>query len=206
MITLINLFPQHLNLNGDAANVRVLQKRLEWAGVEVQVVKVTTADQLRAAQQQLEARPTSSFICAGHGSRAAMRDLEKHAQGLRAILSFARNSGVAGIVIGSSITWLASTEPARGERISEFTTVSFESEFWPSKALGYLNSDIALAPLEVQNNLIVTLLNGPFFAKNPEWANKICALLGEPDTESAKAKRVDSYVQQVWNLEGDLGK
>ncbi len=206
MITLINLFPQHLNLNGDAANVSVLQKRLEWAGVEVRVVNVTSADELQAAQQNIEAHPTSSFICAGHGSLAAMRDLEKHARGLRAILSVARETGVAGIVVGSSRTWIAATEPTRGARISEFTTVNFVSEDWPSKALGYLNSDIAIAPLEVQNNLIVTLLNGPFFAKNPEWANRICALLGAPVTESAKSIRVDSYVEQIWNLEGDSGK
>ena len=206
MITLINLFPDHLNLNGDAANVQVLQKRFEWAGIETLVLNVTSAQELLAANEQVGSQPASSFICAGHGSLAAMRDLEKHEKGLRAILSLAREAGVCGIVVGSSMAWLTQNSPARGPRVSEFTTVTFESAEWPSKALGYVNSDIATVALEMQNRLIVTLLNGPFLAKNPDWANAICALLGAGEPESEKAQQVDGFVREIWKLESEPRK
>ncbi|MEN9955915.1 MAG: hypothetical protein RLY34_722, partial [Actinomycetota bacterium] len=35
MINLVALFPNHLDLNGDQANLKVAKKRLEWLGYEV---------------------------------------------------------------------------------------------------------------------------------------------------------------------------
>ena len=37
VIRLASLYPKHLNLNGDLANISILQKRLEWFGIKSEV-------------------------------------------------------------------------------------------------------------------------------------------------------------------------
>jgi lipid II isoglutaminyl synthase (glutamine-hydrolysing) len=44
VITLVHLYPQEMNIYGDTGNVLVLQKRLAWRGIDVQVVPVSVGD------------------------------------------------------------------------------------------------------------------------------------------------------------------
>ena len=40
-ITIVHLFPDLLNLYGDKGNIECLRKRLEWRGVDVNIVNIT---------------------------------------------------------------------------------------------------------------------------------------------------------------------
>ena len=66
VIRLAALYPNHLNLNGDFANLAVLQKRLEWYGVEAEVVYVEKPTDLTKFD----------VVLLGHGSRDAWVQLE----------------------------------------------------------------------------------------------------------------------------------
>jgi len=58
IVSLVALFPNHLNLNGDLANIKVLTERLAWRGVTAVVTLVEKGDPL----------PTEAdFILLGHG-------------------------------------------------------------------------------------------------------------------------------------------
>jgi len=65
-IRLAALYPNHLNLNGDLANLLVLQKRLEWYGLEADVVYVEKPTDLTKFD----------VVLLGHGSRDAWSQLE----------------------------------------------------------------------------------------------------------------------------------
>ena len=201
MITLVNVFPKHLNINGDAANVKVMQKRLEWLGVAASTIEVTDAESLARAIERVTAEPATTFICSGHGSLAAMRDLETHRESLFGLFKLAKESGVCGIVVGSSIEWLEGTKAPTSERVSEFVTVDFKQDGWPTKAFGYVNSESSRSPIALEGHLITTLFNGPFLAKNPEWADKICDLLGATRVSNETTVRVDGYANEIWKLE-----
>ena len=67
MITFYTLFPDRLNLNGDQANIFVLQQRLAWQGIESELVAIESLAVLQG--QDL----TGKFLLIGHGSNAAMR-------------------------------------------------------------------------------------------------------------------------------------
>ncbi|MEY3484035.1 MAG: hypothetical protein RLZZ218_870, partial [Actinomycetota bacterium] len=65
-IRLAALYPNHLNLNGDLANLLVLHKRLEWYGLEAEIVYVDKPTDLTKFD----------VVLLGHGSRDAWSQLE----------------------------------------------------------------------------------------------------------------------------------
>jgi hypothetical protein len=67
-IKLVSLFPGHLNLNGDQANLKVIQMRLKWFGYQSSVVAVNVGDQIPA---------DAHLIFLGHGSMAAWNDIDE---------------------------------------------------------------------------------------------------------------------------------
>ena len=207
MITLFSLFPSHLNLNGDAGNVTVLEQRLKWVGADVQVVEINSSAELDSARGHIAKHPSKSFVSAGHGSLAAMRDLEKHSSALVKLFDEVKATNVCGIAVGSAAKWTSHSGSANSSRLSEFATVELTIEGWPSQALGYINSESALPPLAISNKLIVTLLNGPFLAKNPEFANAILESLGVFGSEAnQRSEIVDGYVAEIWKLESPTKK
>jgi lipid II isoglutaminyl synthase (glutamine-hydrolysing) len=63
MITLVHLYPRHLNIYGDTGNVLVLRKRLQWRGIDVRVAAVEVGDPL----------PSDADIVLGGGGQDAVQ-------------------------------------------------------------------------------------------------------------------------------------
>jgi CobQ-like glutamine amidotransferase family enzyme len=209
MISLVALYPNHLNLNGDLANIKVLQRRLLWRGVDSSVSMIEKGD-------SLPDKP--DFILIGHGSDAAWNDistdLEKRFDKLNAFF----NSGVAGLAVATGYEKLG--ELAKGsplglaigadlkiERVSKFSVVELECK----QALGYINSDSGLKPLTRYRNLLATLLHGPIFAKNEWLAEAAIASIFERRGEAVpaiqakeKADQVADLIAKIWELEEPL--
>jgi len=203
LITIFRLFPQALNLNGDAANALVLARRLEWLKAQVQVVDIEDEHGLQRVSHDIEATPHSTFVLAGHGSIAAMRSLESLEPKIRKLFSLAEDRGVCCIVVGSANLWTAGASVGTKARVSEFATVEINEPGWPSVALGYVNSDLDVAVLKVSKSVVSTLLHGPFLAKNPKWCDTIIARLGVEPEATTESALVDGYVDEIWRLESD---
>jgi len=211
IIQLVALFPDHLNLNGDLANIRVLQKRLAWRGVTATVSLVDKNGTI----------PTDAdFILLGHGSDAAWVDLAKDLERLRPKLINAFVSGVAGLAVASGYErlfdqnetptiGLIQAKVLRTERTSRFVLATLDGQ----EALGYLNSDAQLEPLMRIKNVIGTLLHGPVLAKNAWLAELIIEAIFErrevslpPVQAIEKADQVAGLISKVWELEEPLAR
>ncbi len=203
MITVYTLFPEVLNLNGDAANTLVLQKNLLWLGQSVQIEVVSNQEQLLALTRAVSGGQPGVFVTIGHGSLAGMKSLAKFDGLIRELIESMIASKTPGIVVGSALTWAGVELSAKGERVSEFVVAEVEAEGWPVTALGYLNSDLAIKPVTVEANLILTLLHGPFLVKNPSWLNRIIEILGSKAEPNDKKDLAEKYVEDIWRLEAN---
>ncbi|MDR1087908.1 MAG: glutamine amidotransferase [Coriobacteriales bacterium] len=45
-LTILNLYPRHMNIYGDAGNLLVVQRRLEWRGIEARIVGFNPGDEV----------------------------------------------------------------------------------------------------------------------------------------------------------------
>ena len=52
-LTLTHLYPDHLNLYGDSGNLRVLQRRCQWRGIDCTLQALTMGDRAQAGQTDL---------------------------------------------------------------------------------------------------------------------------------------------------------
>ena len=200
MIRLLELYPEHLNLNGDRGNLLILQRRLEWASVQVQVFT-------HRAGQPLPATPPD-FVLLGHGSPAAWRqiyaDLAKCAQTLENWLAagtqlLAVSSGFAALhgLFGS-----LPVSVERKDRSSKFISDVFEGQ----ELVGYLNSELDLPNLHIDENFIGTNLHGPILAKNVWLADAIISKLdAEPGVvDEEKFLRVERFAREASKLAREL--
>ena len=171
MITLLQLFPDHLDLNGDAGNLKVLQRRLEWAGIEVKTVSLQPG-------QDFDEHPDVVFV--GHGSTAAWKQVYTSLARLAPKLSEWMEAGTIVFAISSGFAALHGLLPGlvtsidRTERASKFIS----EDFGDQTLVGYLNSDLALPNLLVDSNLIGSMLHGPLLAKNSWLSDFIFEKLG----------------------------
>lgn len=211
IISLVALFPSHLNLNGDVANIRVLQQRLSWRGVESVVTFVNKGEQIPVG---------ADFILIGHGSEAAWEDLAQDLIALKPDLIEAFEQGMPGLAVATGYERLFDLAPKaclalyaepvlRTERISKFALADFGAH----QALGYLNSDAKLPLVQKFENLFGTLLHGPVLAKNAWLAEIIIEAIFErrqtplPEIRAKeKADRVADLVSKVWELEAPLAR
>lgn len=189
MITFYTLFPDRLNLNGDQANVFVLQQRLAWQGVESEVVAI---DSLAALQGQELA---GKFLLIGHGSNAAMRTLEGRASELRdAIFDLAR-AGLVGLAVGSGYELLF-PDFTRGERLSDYADVPAQG--WLPQLFGYINTDTNLpAATVIGDAFVCTMVHGPVLARSPELADKLIEKLGVVPNETKHSIEADGYATRA---------
>lgn len=201
MIKIYRLFPEELNLNGDAANALILAKRLAWYKKVATVVDITKEEELQLASKEILKATDRSVVVAGHGSMAAIKSLAGLSKSLRSFFKMIDENGVCAILVGSSTSWSHQASPAAKERVSEFVTVEFSRPGWPQFALGYVNSDLSIPALQVSNNVVSTLLHGPFLAKNPRWADAIISRLGVDVQPTVETQAVDSLVTEIWKLE-----
>ena len=189
MIRLLELYPEHLNLNGDRGNLLVLQRRLEWAHIPVQSFAH------RAGQPLPATRP--DFILLGHGSPAAWRQIYTDLARIVPQLEEWMLQGTQLLAVSSgfaALHGLIKSLPAsieRRERVSKFVSVETESPV----VVGYLNSDLDLVAYSQFGNLIGTLLHGPLLAKNVELADVIIGRILETRPELVRQPDVEKFKQ-----------
>ena len=203
MISIYTLFPEVLNLNGDAANSLVLKKNLDWAGEPAQLKTVSSECELRELIALLEDGQEHIFVTIGHGSRAGMKSLEGFDEMIRKLIDLMSQSGTPAIVVGSSLVWADIDIAEKRERVSEFVLAKVDAEGWPREALGYLNSDLSVNPVAIKSHVILTLLHGPFLAKNPSWVERVLELLGATHRSSDSGNRAKEYVDEIWRIEAN---
>jgi CobQ-like glutamine amidotransferase family enzyme len=202
MIRFLELYPEHLNLNGDLANVLVLRRQFEMRGYEVEVQPIRKGDPL----------PESfDFFLLGHGSAAAWQDIRDDLKRVLPLLKNATDRLVSGMVVASgfenSAKILFGLESATRSRRSEFAI----AEVGGHEVLGYVNSESDLPVAIWSKNILGTLLHGPVLAKNPQLISdfiaNICSRRSEqirPLEMQNEADQLASLVQQVWLLEKPL--
>jgi len=203
MIRLLELYPDHLNLNGDRGNLVVLQRRLEWSDIDVSVSSYRPGSSLGGE--------APDFVLLGHGSPAAWRqiyaDLARIAPTLQAWIDgstqmLAVSSGFAalhGLLRGLP------NQVNKVPRISKFEVVDFAD----SQVVGYKNTDLDLPTIERFGNLIGTVLHGPLLAKNSQLSDEIInAMLSSGqqfnfETEGTLNKYVDDSRELAIELSGE---
>jgi CobQ-like glutamine amidotransferase family enzyme len=160
-ISLSTLFPQHLNLNGDQANLLVLQSRASSYGFACRITPV------------YDSGFDGDLLFIGHGSLAAWADIEsKHPTLLSEIAEIVR-TGKMVLAVGSGYVKVAQAlglETTFGKHRSEFIE--------DSGIVGYINSDSELEPVRYESNSLFTLLHGPVLAKNPQLADYLLEKIG----------------------------
>jgi CobQ-like glutamine amidotransferase family enzyme len=203
MIRLLELYPDHLNLNGDRGNLTVLQRRLEWAGVDVEIFTHRPGQPLPAT--------APDFVMLGHGSVAAWRqvynDLSRIAPTLQAWLDgstqlLAVSSGFA------ALHGLMSQLPAQVQRVpreSKFVITDDSGE----SVVGYKNTDLNLPDFARFGNLIGTVLHGPVFAKNEALAESVLKPMLHAENEkallqSSRKLDVSDYARKASDLAIEL--
>jgi CobQ-like glutamine amidotransferase family enzyme len=163
VIRLAALYPNHLNLNGDLANLLVLQKRLEWYGLESEIVLVEKPTDLSAFD----------VVLLGHGSRDAWAQLEEIDPALIASVASIVKAGAKVMAVSSGyealIEAIEGVVVKHSERVSEFRD--------QDGIVGYVNSEAELEHIKWIENSLFTLFHGPVFAKNPELADKFLGSL-----------------------------
>ena len=162
-IRLAALYPNHLNLNGDLANLLVLQKRLEWYGLEADVVYVEKPTDLTKFD----------VVLLGHGSRDAWAQLEDIDPELIPSVASLVAAGKKVMAVSSGyellIEALDGLVVKHSERVSEFRS--------HEDIVGYVNSEAEIEPIRWNNHSLFTLFHGPVFAKNPDLADKFLGSL-----------------------------
>lgn len=203
MKNIYQLFPDVLNLNGDSANALVLHKTLNWLGEQSQIVSVTNDTDLNDLLELVKAATPGIFVVIGHGSIAGMSSLVAFDAQIRSLVQEMIKTGTPAIVVGSALKWTELNLSAKRDRASKFVVREVSAPGWPTEALGYVNSELAIEPVIVESNLIFTLLHGPFFAKNPAWVDKVLSLMGVEQTSCASRAAAQVHVDEIWRLEAN---
>lgn len=206
-LKLVSLFPGHLDLNGDQANLKVIQKRLQWFGYQSSLVAVNKGDQIPA---------DADLIFLGHGSMAAWSDIDQNLATIVPDIKSTISSGAAFMAVSSGHEraiqlGIFSGLVSKQERVSKFEIAKLEGK----EVLGYLNSATNAPVIQKHGLSLGTQLHGPIFAKNPqlvdaylaeilESRNIELAKISEKDLTSTAQKVVDQVVDQVWELEREL--
>lgn len=174
------LYPRHLNLNGDAANFDVLQRRLEWSGFSAEIHQI---------QEPTRLEPFD-YVLLGHGSSDAWKELADIDPDLIPSLVKLVRAGVPVMAVSSGYEFLFEaiheSTTKHAERVSEFK--EFEG------VVGYVNSESQLPEITWVENSLLTLFHGPVFAKNPELADRF---LGVALTSSKSSSSELSYVNNL---------
>jgi CobQ-like glutamine amidotransferase family enzyme len=200
---LVALFPSHLDLNGDQANLLVLAKRLQWRGLPAEIVTVDKGQSIPN---------DAALIFLGHGSMAAWADVESELNRLLGDIKQLIADGAAFMAVATGherairMGLLGGTANAM-KRTSKFEIAELEGQ----EILGYLNSATDAPVIQKQGLLVGTQLHGPVFAKNPGFADSYLADIAKArgvDFSGAElstnASLVSGIVNQVWDLEREL--
>jgi CobQ-like glutamine amidotransferase family enzyme len=204
-VRLVSLFPEHLNLNGDQANLLVASKRLEWFGYESEIVSVGMGEDIPDG---------AHLIFLGHGSLAAWNylsaDLERLVPQIRN--SITQGSGFMAIASGYEkairLGFFGGDLSAK-KRVSKFEVVNLGN----LEVLGYLNSTTKAPVIQKDELSLGSQLHGPLFAKNPDLVDSYLAeILAAKNYSVAKKQeknnldQVAEIIEAVWSLERELAR
>jgi len=174
------LYPGHLNLNGDAANFDILQRRLEWSGVSSEVHGIDKPTDLE----------NFDYVLLGHGSPDAWSQLADINPDLIPNLVKLVRAGAPVMAVSSGyeilFEALSGSTTKHAERVSEFKD--------SDGVVGYVNSEAQLPEITWVENSLLTLFHGPVFAKNPGLADKF---LGDVFTGAKSSSTELSYVNDL---------
>jgi CobQ-like glutamine amidotransferase family enzyme len=201
-LTLVHLYPQHMNIYGDTGNVVVLQQRLLWRGLTVEVVPVSIGDPIPS---------DADIILGGGGQDAAQGEIGIDFVSRRATLKAMADDGVVMLAICGTYQLLGhefltfTGDRIEGAGVIDVTTAgsqqrlignnSIETTF-AGRLVGYENHSglTTLGPgakplgqtIEgrgnngadrtegaVYNNIFGTYLHGPVLAKSPQFADEL---------------------------------
>jgi CobQ-like glutamine amidotransferase family enzyme len=166
MIRLMELFPDHLDLNGDSGNLLVLERRIEWGGLSSSRESVLPG-------QTPNSRPDVLLI--GHGSAAAWKQVYAELARLAPMIQDWLKQGTQVLAISSGFAALHGLIDGlpisvdRSQRVSKFVVDEFEGE----QVFGYLNSELQLPAMIRHGNILGSMLHGPLLAKNTGLADQI---------------------------------
>jgi lipid II isoglutaminyl synthase (glutamine-hydrolysing) len=203
LIKILQLFPDHLDLNGDGGNVQVLLKRAMWGGLAAELLA------LHPGENPSE-RP--DVVVIGHGSSAAWKQVYGEFARLVPVLADWLNRGTQVIAVSTgfaALHGLASDLPksvSKTERRSIFVVEEFEGE----EVFGYLNSDLDLPNIIRHGNLIGTMLHGPILAKNTWLADQIIEKVrgssAQTNLNAAKLDQIESLAKAARELSAEQAK
>lgn len=166
MIKIMQLYPNHLDLNGDGGNAHILCRRAVWSGFQAELLLVNPGE-------SASIRPDVLVI--GHGSSAAWKQIYSEFAKLVPVIADWMKLGTQVVAVSSGFAALHGLLPGlsssidRTDRKSIFVVEEFEGE----QVHGYLNSDLLLANIVRHGNLLGTMLHGPLLAKNSWLADQI---------------------------------
>jgi CobQ-like glutamine amidotransferase family enzyme len=203
MIRLLELYPEHLNLNGDRGNLQVLEKRLGWAAVEVQSFTHKPGQPLPAT--------APDFVLLGHGSAAAWRQIYSDLRKISPTLQAWLEGGTQVLAVSSGFAamhGLLTDLPDSVQRVARISKFE-EAESAGFVAVGYRNSDLDLPALLVRGSFVGTLLHGPLLAKNEALADSIIEKLliragVHVDISATKKQEVSTYAAKASELAKEL--
>lgn len=181
-----SIFPGHLNIEADQANLLVLRFWLQQLGHDVKLHAVT-------AQEQLANLASFDFVLVGHGVTSAWQQIEALQPNLQSLLRDAVSAGVSGLMVASgwdSYEMASGRQVKTAERKSLFASGTIE----PGSSdliFGYVNTTTKSPVIAVQGDFLLTQLHGPLFAKN-SWLteaviNRMLAKRGLPQVRSIES-------------------
>lgn len=208
MINILVLYPDHLNLNGDAANADILARRMNWYGIDNTVSFHRPGDDLPRLQPD--------FVLLGHGSLAAWKSLEQDWQRFYPLLRDWVAAGVFGLAVNSGQELLHRNgskvfegDLRERDRVSEFVVAEVDWLGEGARLLGYQNSVFDAPLVERVNNFVGTQLHGTVLSKNAtlaDWFIRGVARVQQLEPTVAGAahlERVDLHEQKIWELEAE---
>ena len=212
MLNILVLYPEHLNLNGDAANAGVLARRMNWYGLDAAIDFYHPGDELPAHQPD--------FVLLGHGSAAAWKAIEVDFARIFPALREWVAAGVYGLAVNSGqerlhdeSTKLFGHSLNSGARVSEFVVAQVDwlaDRGMRGAALGYQNSTFDAPLIERVNNFVGTQLHGPVLAKNGELADWFIRGVARLDvlqptiSGGEHLSRVAEHQAKIWELEAEV--
>lgn len=214
-IKILHLYHDLMNLYGEYANVSVLCRHLEDAGIETVVDKMSIGDSFTISDYD--------FVYCGAGTernlKLALSDLIHHRNELK---EYSENNKIA-LFTGNSLEMLGSLITDRfggkyeGLGLSDFTVIEgekrlvgdavFTADFIDKPLVGFINKCSSIngsftSLLNVKygignnaeekvdgvriNNILGTHLTGPVLVKNPPFLNYVISLLMGGELEQKK--------------------
>jgi lipid II isoglutaminyl synthase (glutamine-hydrolysing) len=207
-LTIVHLYPEEMNIYGDGGNVLALSKRLQWRGIEHNVVRVGVGDDYDFASADIV------FGGGGQdkGQTLVAEDLQTKADSLRTAASdgvvmlticgmyqlfghgFTPHDGdhIKGIgifdaetvggdqrMIGNVIVDTAWGQLVGFENHSGVTTVGVNQPTLGSARMGNGNDGISGEEGAVTQNVYGTYLHGSLLPKNPQFADHLLLLAAQ---------------------------